>query len=143
LAIGHVAIGGLFATGGVAIAPVSLGGVSIGALCAGGLSFGLFALGGGAAGVIAFGGAAIGALAAWGGLAVSCSWAMGGHAIAPHANDAEATRFFASRWYLRSAIWLFWNRWVFAVLLLPPLAARTIAAWNRKRREQFGGSNTR
>jgi len=61
LAVGHAAIGGLFACGGLAVAPVSLGGLAIGVLPVGGLSVGVFALGGIALGLWAsFGGLALG-----------------------------------------------------------------------------------
>ncbi|HLZ54753.1 MAG TPA: sigma-70 family RNA polymerase sigma factor, partial [Verrucomicrobiae bacterium] len=61
IAVGNAAIGGLFACGGLAIAPLSLGGLSIGILSLGGLSAGIFALGGIALGVWAlFGGLTIG-----------------------------------------------------------------------------------
>jgi RNA polymerase sigma factor (sigma-70 family) len=54
IAVGNCAVGGLFAFGGMAIAPLSIGGISIGVLSVGGLSIGVFALGGVALGVWTF-----------------------------------------------------------------------------------------
>jgi RNA polymerase sigma factor (sigma-70 family) len=104
IALGDRAVGVLFAAGGVAVGAVSLGGVSIGLIALGGVSAGLLALGGFAVGGLALGGAAVGIVAAggfatgWlgaeGGLAVAREFALGGQAIARHANDAAAREFF-------------------------------------------------
>ena len=82
VAVGNSAVGGFFACGGMAIAPLSLGGLSIGILSLGGLSVGMFALGGIALGVWAlFGGLAIGWQAV-GCIAVAWNTAAGDIALA-------------------------------------------------------------
>ena len=83
IAVGNAAIGGLFACGGLAIAPLSLGGLSIGMLSLGGLAVGIFALGGIALGVWAFfGGLTIGWQAFVGCFAIAWNAAAGMFALA-------------------------------------------------------------
>jgi hypothetical protein len=83
IAIGNCAIGGLFAFGSLAIAPVSVGGFAAGALSFGGLSAGIVALGGVALGVWPlFGGLLIGWQAFGGCITVAWSAANGDFALA-------------------------------------------------------------
>lgn len=106
IALGDRAYGILFAGGGIALGGIAVGGasagiISIGGACLGGLAFGGLAVGGIAVGgvalgVLAVGGLAAGAVAAQGGLAVARQFALGGEAIALHANDAAARAFFAN-----------------------------------------------
>jgi hypothetical protein len=81
IALGNVAFGGLFAFGGVAIAPLSIGGVSVGLLPIGGFTLGVVAIGG-----LAFGGWTAGAVAVgWqsmGACAVAWQAAAGTFALA-------------------------------------------------------------
>lgn len=105
LAFGDVAVSPLLAVGGVAVGGVALGGLAIGVFPIGGLALGLVAFGGAAIGGLALGGVALGyvaagglALAWWaayGGRAAAHHFALGGHATAPHANDAAARALFA------------------------------------------------
>jgi zinc protease len=81
-AVGDIAIGVLFACGGVALGGISLGGAAIGLLPIGGFAFGLLALGGLALGIVAVGGAALAWYAAIGGLALAHHYALGGVALA-------------------------------------------------------------
>jgi hypothetical protein len=81
-AIGDVAVGVLFACGGVALGSVALGGAAFGLLPIGGFALGLLALGGIALGMTAVGGAAFAWHAAIGGLAVARDYAIGGVAFA-------------------------------------------------------------
>jgi hypothetical protein len=111
LAVGDVAFGGLFAFGGVAIAPFCMGGLALGLVPFGGCAVGLLALGGFSLGWWSFGGCAIGWLAygacalAWkgavGGLAVAHSFALGTAAYATHFNDAVAQAFADSSSFFR------------------------------------------
>lgn len=94
LAIGGVAVGGI-SMGGVAIGLVSLGGISAGVIALGGVALGGLAMGGAAIGLLASGGFATGYFGAIGGLAVANEFALGGKALAEHANDAPAREFFA------------------------------------------------
>jgi RNA polymerase sigma factor (sigma-70 family) len=100
-AAGECAIGGIFAFGALAIAPVSFGGAAVGILPFGGLSLGVLALGGFAigvwsagglvVGVWAFGAVAAGWQAAYGAMAVAHDYAIGeSAAVALHANDSMA-----------------------------------------------------
>ena len=82
VAVGDVAVGVLFACGGVALGSVSLGGAALGVLPIGGLALGLVAVGGLGLGIVALGGAALAWYAAVGGLAVAYHYAIGGVAVA-------------------------------------------------------------
>lgn len=105
LAVGNVAVGGI-ALGGISFGIVALGGLGIGVIGVGGFGAGLFAAGGGAVGLLATGGLAVGWLAlggaafAWkaakGGFALAHEFAIGGAAVAPHANDAAARSYVES-----------------------------------------------
>jgi hypothetical protein len=88
IAVGDIALGVLFACGGIAVGAISLGGAALGLLPMGGFALGLFAVGGlglgvVAVGVVAVGGAALAWYAAIGGLAVAHDYAIGGLALAP------------------------------------------------------------
>jgi len=83
IAAGNSAIGGLFAFGGLAIAPLSVGGLAIGFLSLGGLSIAIFALGGMALGVwVLFGGLIVGWQAFGGAIAIGWNAAVGYVALA-------------------------------------------------------------
>ncbi len=127
IAIGNIACGGLFACGGLALAPISLGGGAVGLLALGGVglgvgsfagaAFGWWAVGGLAAGYLASGGAALGWLASCGGAAVAHGFAVGGLAAAPHVNDAAARAFVQQSEFFRWALVLSQN--AFVLLWLP------------------------
>jgi len=115
IAIGNMAIGGLFACGGGAIAPVSMGGFSLGLLSFGGLALGGVALGGIAAGVWPlFGGViigwqafdgcfAIGWNAAVGAFALAHDFALGRFVHAAQANNEVARHFIFPNPFFRCA----------------------------------------
>lgn len=139
IAFGEVAYGILFASGGVAVGGISTGGLCFGIISIGGVGIGLFAFGGMALGAVAMGGAAIGWIAgggiavAWhaalGGMVVAHELALGGSAMAAHANDEAARDFFLRHRWLditrpgsNAVFWLlcfgpmlfqmlFWNWW--------------------------------
>ena len=139
------AVGVIFASGGIAVAPISFGGIAIGLLPFGAIGIGLISLGAISLGVWSSGALAIGWQAhagcgiAWnaamGGLAVARDFAVGGLAHAAQANTEIATQFCRQGWFFRSAqfiadhgLWM-----IFAV----PLALQSwIAARARRRREQ-------
>jgi len=81
IAMGNHAVGGLFAFGGVAVAPFSLGGLPIGLLSFGGITFGLIALGGLSFGAWTFGAIAVG-WQSFGAIAISWNAAVGNFALA-------------------------------------------------------------
>ena len=105
IAVGNAAVGGLFACGGMAIAPLSLGGLSIGLLSFGGLATGVVSLGGVALGIWPlFGGLLVGWQAfggcftiAWSAAVGSFAWAhdfaLGHLARAAQVNNEAARQF--------------------------------------------------
>ena len=113
IAVGNCAIGGVFALGEVAVAPLSIGGVAIGILPLGGCGIGVFALGGLAVGWQAFGGLALAWNAALGVVAVAHDFALGGISSAGALNDARASLaietgpfFTGVKWGVRHLVWL-------------------------------------
>jgi hypothetical protein len=96
IALGDMAVGRLFAAGGLAVGTIAFGGLAIGIVPVGGLAIGALAIGGGAVGIFAVGGCAIAWQAALGGLAIAREFAIGGAAFARHANDGDAHRFLSS-----------------------------------------------
>lgn len=106
-------VGLIFASGGLAIAPISFGGIAVGllsfgaistgALAMGAFAVGLWATGGLALGWQAFGGWAMGWNAAMGGLVFAHDYALGGIAQALQANTDLARQFAKSSWFLRFA----------------------------------------
>ncbi|HWB61682.1 MAG TPA: RNA polymerase sigma factor [Chthoniobacteraceae bacterium] len=143
-AAGDVAIGAIFAFGGVAIAPVSLGGVGAGLMTFGGFALGLASMGGFALGVwvfgglaagwFAFGGCALGAKAAVGGVAAARSYAVGGAALAAHANDAVARAFVFHNRFFRIAgvviryVWFMNLFWLFPFMMQRLLRRKKLPA---------------
>ena len=115
IAVGNSAIGGLFACGGLAIAPLSIGGLSIGLLSFGGLAVGIVALGGIALGIWPlFGGLligwqafdgcfAIGWNAAVGMFALAHDFALGRFVLAAQANNEIARQFILPNLFFRCA----------------------------------------
>lgn len=139
IAAGNFAIGGLFAFGGMAVAPLSFGGVAFGLLPFGGLAFGLFPIGGFALGGWAFGGLALGweafggcALAwhaAMGGLAVARDFALGGAAQATQANNEAASQFIKGDFFFQRMVVLSrYVGWLNLLWLLPILSWWRIVA---------------
>lgn len=146
IALGDRAYGILFAAGGVAIGGISMGGAAVGLIAMGGVSAGILALGGVALGGLALGGGAIGIVAAggvataWlgaeGGLAIAREFALGGAALARHANDADARAFFAQ--YPWMDLTRATNRnWFVTLCWLPMLLVAWQALRMRKRRRQL------
>ena len=111
IAVGGTAVGGLFACGGMAVAPISVGGLAVGGLALGGCALGLVSGGGFAAGIWAFGGMAEGWQAAGGmafgwraamaGLGWAHDFAVGGMVHARHTNDAAAVAFVQHQLFYR------------------------------------------
>lgn len=111
IAVGDCAIGGLFAFGGVAIAPLSIGGWAIGLLPFGGCAMGLLSLGGFALGYWSFGSigagwfsfsaCAIAWKAASGGVALAHDFALGGYAEALQSNNDAARQFILAQSFFR------------------------------------------
>ena len=147
IAAGSYAVGGLFAFGGMAIAPASIGFCAVGLLPFGGLAIGLLALGGFALGVWAFGGLAIGwqsfgcFAVAWnaaaGDLSLAHDFALGRIAQAAQVNNGTARHFIEPNWFFHSmrAV-LRHGRWLHLLLVLPLFIQWRIVARARRRRER-------
>ncbi|HTI97997.1 MAG TPA: sigma-70 family RNA polymerase sigma factor [Dongiaceae bacterium] len=145
IAIGDMACGILFASGGLAVGGISFGGASVGLISLGGFSFGLLgvgglvvsgvALGGGAIGLVASGGLALAWHAAIGGVAVARELAVGGVALAQHANDAVARDFFLRHHWLNIDDPR--TRVVFYSIVFVPVLLQSLgwAWWQRRRRK--------
>jgi RNA polymerase sigma factor (sigma-70 family) len=126
VARGFVAVGGrslgVLSFGGVAAGVVAFGGMAVGLLSVGGLAVGGWALGGLGVGWEACGGGALGWHAAFGGAAVANDFAVGGTAIARHANDEAAKALLmdhplvaAMQWYIAHQAWAMVALLVFSV----------------------------
>jgi RNA polymerase sigma factor (sigma-70 family) len=141
IAVGDRAYGILFAFGAVAVGGISCGGLAIGVLAIGGFGIGLFAfgglglgfaaIGGAAVGYIAFGGGAIGWLAASGGATLARHFALGGGAIAEHANDQAAQAFMDGSAFFRHE-WGIFN----TLILVPWLLPSAVSLYFKRRRER-------
>jgi len=113
IAVANYAFGGLFAFGGVVVAPVSIGFCALGLLPLGGLALGVLAFGGFAMGGWAFGGLTIGwqtvgcFAIAWQAAAGNLAWAhdfaTGAIVHAAQANNPVADRFLESAPFFRLA----------------------------------------
>lgn len=134
------AVGVLFASGGIAVAPVCFGGVAIGLLPFGAISLGvisigaiglgLWSYGALAAGWQVFGGGAFGWNAAMGALACAHDFALGAVAHAAQANNESARQFFQQNLFFRCAQvlsnhgLLLMLAWVIPVTLMSRVVAR-------------------
>src|SRR4051812_7551833 len=130
IAAGDTAIGGIFAFGGMAIAPFSIGGCAIGLVPFGGMALGPLALGGFAMGIWSFGGLALGWQAyggcaiAWnaaaGGAPVGHHFALGGMGHAAEANTKAATSFMQPILFFRTAeVVIRYMAWVNLLWVVP------------------------
>jgi len=141
IAIGDKAYGILFAFGAIAVGGISFGGFAVGLLAIGGVGLGLFAfggisagcaaIGGVALGYVAFGGGAVGWLGASGGATVARHFALGGGALAEHANDQAAQAFMQGSLFFRYE----WTAFCIVAAmswLLPP----AIGLYFKRRRER-------
>ncbi len=153
IAVGGIAVGGLaaglLALGGCAVGGLVLGGFALGAGACGGGAFGWLAAGGLAVGWAAFGGGALGWHAAYGGFAWARDYAVGGTTFAAHTNDALAREFFASHPFftvtktLLTSLAAHQTRFVVVVLALS-FAPTLVLLWlGRRRRLTTGGPAAR
>jgi RNA polymerase sigma factor (sigma-70 family) len=144
IAVGNYAIGGLFAFGAVACAPLCIGGVTIGLVPFGGLALGIMPLGGIALGAMAFGGVVIGWQAiggcaiAWkaamGSIAIAHDFAVGGLACAAQANNDPAEQFTNASLFFRfvqtmNKHWV----WMNFIWIVPLFVQWQIIARSRRR----------
>ena len=140
------AIGVIFASGGIAVAPISFGGIAIGFLPFGAIALGVFAIGAVPVGVWAFGAAAVGWQAfcgcglAWhsavGGIVVARDFALGGFALAAQANNPIAQRFFDQDTFSHLANIISRHNFLVMLAWIIPLTLQSqIVARARRRRE--------
>jgi RNA polymerase sigma factor (sigma-70 family) len=141
------AVGVLFASGGVAIAPVSFGGVAIGLLPFGAIALGIFPIGALALGAWAYGGLVFGwqifcgcgaaVNAAMGGIVFARDFADGVVAHALQANTQIATDFFRQSLFFRCAQTLSNHGFLLMLGWVIPLGIQSrLVAKDRRRREQ-------
>jgi len=141
------AVGVLFASGGIAIAPLSFGGVAIGLLPFGAIALGVLPIGALALGAWAYGGLAFGwqafcgCGAAWkaatGGIVLAHDFADGAIAHALQANTEIARNFFRETLYFRCARALSNHGFLLMLAWVIPLAIQSrLVAQDRRRREQ-------
>lgn len=140
--------GGLFAYGGVAIAPVSIGACGIGLLSYGAMAIGAVAWGGFGFGVWAFGAFAFGWQAFSGGCAIAWNlawgyeyalandYALGAGAVhAAQANTPFAEHLVKSSWghdfATALAPYFYWLMWVWAIPMMIAMVARLICIGKR------------
>ncbi|HWV98797.1 MAG TPA: sigma-70 family RNA polymerase sigma factor [Candidatus Acidoferrum sp.] len=138
-----LAIGGLFAFGGTAVAPLCFGGFALGGvvfggfgagiLCYAGFGIGCWVVGGMVSGVMAVGGCAFGWQAALGGIAIAQQFALGGVALAAHANDAAANTFIKGNLFFQNAFLLV-TKWLWPTLLLSLLP--TLLLWRATKKKR-------
>jgi hypothetical protein len=143
IASGDYAVGLLFASGNLAIAPVSIGASAIGLLSFGGCTVGLLSLGGLSVGLwsfgaLAFGWQVFGACAiAWnaanGGIAIAHNFAVGSIAHALQANNHAARYYFQQDLlFHHPRRLLLYLAWLNLLWVIPMLARwRVIAAVTR------------
>jgi RNA polymerase sigma factor (sigma-70 family) len=141
IAVGNRAYGILFAAGTFAVGVISCGPVAVGALAGGAFGIGLFAfgglaigvaaIGGAAVGYIAFGGGVIGWLGASGGAALAHHFALGGGALAAHANDPAAQAFMQGSSFFRHAE-LLANVLIILTAVLPPAVSLSFKRWRER-----------
>ena len=141
------AVGVIFASGGIAVAPISFGGIAFGLLSFGAIAVGAVPMGAIALGVWAFGGLVAGwqicggCGAAWnaaiGGIVIAHDFALGGWAHAMQANTNAAEQFMQQHFFFRiSRILSAHNFWLMMFCMSPLAIQSWIVARARRRREQ-------
>ena len=145
IALGDVAFGGLFAFGGVAIAPICLGGFALGVAVFGGFAAGVFTYGGYGLGIWsvggfvmgcwAAGGCAIGWTASLGGIGIAREFAQGGIAVALHANDAAAAAYQQNSMFFPVAYALV-TTWLWPIMLAATVPSLLLAMARRQKQNR-------
>jgi RNA polymerase sigma factor (sigma-70 family) len=142
IASGDFAVGVLFASGNLAIAPVSIGATAVGLLSFGGCAVGLISLGGIVLGAWSFGVLALGwqvygvCAIAWhaadGSLAIAHNFAVGGFASALQANSDAARDYFGhTPFFHRPRRFLLTLAWLNLLWVIPMLIRWRIVAGAR------------
>ena len=114
------------------------GGLAVGAVSVAGAAFGALAVGGWAMGLLACGGGAGAWTAAFGGLAVAHDYAVGGLAIAAHANDEAARNLLSHTMFFSAAkAALDHAQWLVLLAVLP-----LVLAWRQLKTARKGTGKT-
>jgi hypothetical protein len=142
IAMGDVACGGLFAFGGIAIAPICCGGFAFGALVFGGFAagiltyagfgFGVWSIGGCILGLFSVGGCALGWKGTLGGIAIAREFAVGGVAVARHANDVVANAYIRRGAFFPYA-YLLVTKWLWPTMLAATIPSLLSSLARRRR----------
>jgi len=141
------AVGVIFASGGIAVAPISFGGIAIGLLPFGAIALGLLPYGAFSCGVWASGGLAVGwqvfcgCGVAWnaasGGIAIAHDFALGGIARAVQANTEIARQFIQQNLFFRVSQAISNHGLLLMLVWVIPVAWQSrVVARARRRREQ-------
>ena len=144
------AVGVIFASGGVAVAPIAFGGISVGLVPFGAIAMGIFPIGAIALGIWAFGGIAFGwqvccgvgaALhAAMGGVTVARDFASGGIAHAAQANTETAKQFFQQNLFFRIAQTIGNHNLLLMLVWVLPVSLQALVLARARRRQEQGNS---
>ena len=143
------AIGVIFASGRIAVAPISFGGVAIGLLPFGAIALGMFPIGAICLGVWAYGALAFGwqifcgCGAAWnaavGGIVAAHDFAIGGIAHAAQANTETPSQFFQQNLFFRVSRMVANHSFLLMLLWVIPVTLKArVVARARRSREQAG-----
>ncbi len=148
------AIGVIFASGGLAIAPFSFGGIAIGLLPFGAIALGVIPVGAVNLGIWAYGALAFGwqaycgCGAAWnaatGGMVFAHDYALGGIAYAAQAGTEAVKQYLGQCWFFRCAqVVSDHSLWLMLAWFIPmTLQARLVSRARRRREQQSAGQNT-
>jgi RNA polymerase sigma factor (sigma-70 family) len=143
-------VGLVFASGGLAIAPISFGGIAIGLVPFGALALGVLSIGAGSLGIWAYGGLAIGwevycgCGVAWhsatGGIVAARDFALGGIAHAAQANNDIADRFFQQDPFSRIAKTIADHGFVMMLLWVIPVTLQSRIVGRARRNRELANS---
>jgi hypothetical protein len=144
------AVGLIFASAGLAIAPISFGGIAIGIVSFGALALGALSIGAGSLGIWAYGGLAIGwevfcgCGVAWhsatGGIVAARDFALGGIAHAAQANNDIANDFFQQDFFSRCAKIVADHGFFLMLLWVIPVTLQSRIVAKARRRREFANS---
>ena len=144
------AVGVIFASGGIAVAPVAFGGIAIGILPFGAIALGIFSIGAIAIGGWAYGAAAIGwqivcgCGVAWnageGGLILARDFAFGGFVHAAQANTEAAKQFIYNSLFFRIGYAVSRHGLLVQLAWIIPMFLQARVVTRARRRRELAGS---
>ncbi len=144
------AVGVIFASGGIAVAPIAFGGIGIGIFSFSAIALGIFSIGAIAIGGWAYGAAAIGWQifcgmgVAWnageGGLILTRDFALGAYAHAAQANTEAAKQFIFNRWFFSVAHVISRHGLLVQLAWIIPMFFQARLVTRARRRRELAGS---